>query len=442
VTVQRALTRLAAEGAIEAHPGRGTFVRAQPAEEPTADFGWQAITLGSSRVDAGGLEDLLALPAPGAISLAGGFPEPALLPTAALAAAVSRAARRPSAWTRIPTEGLDDLRGWFARAAGGHVAADDVLVTAGAQSALATIFRALGRPGDEVIVEAPTYIGALAAVRSAGLTPVPVATDGDGVRVDYLEETLARSRARLIVLQPTHANPYGGVLSEERRTAVLELAERHEAFVIEDEYARDLTIDGAVPATLVSRDRGGYAIQIRSLSKSTAPGLRVAAVVSRGPAAARLRTARIVDDFFVSGLLQHTALEVVTPRVAAPSTRAASGAPPAARRARRGRARVVADMGDPPRPARRPLVVGAPPGRYGRARARRRGRGGRGSRVPRRAVVRGRAAGTVPAAVVRLGARAAADGSDRTARPRGRRGLKKRSAAFPLQNDLRGEERL
>ena len=287
-------------------------MRAQPAEEPTADFGWQAITLGSSRVDAGGLEDLLALPAPGAISLAGGFPEPALLPTAALAAAVSRAARRPSAWTRIPTEGLDDLRGWFARAAGGHVAADDVLVTAGAQSALATIFRALGRPGDEVIVEAPTYIGALAAIRSAGLTPVPVATDGDGVRVDYLEETLARSRARLIVLQPTHANPYGGVLSEERRTAVLELAERHEAFVIEDEYARDLTIDGAVPATLVSRDRGGYAIQIRSLSKSTAPGLRVAAVVSRGPAAARLRTARIVDDFFVSGLLQHTALEVVT----------------------------------------------------------------------------------------------------------------------------------
>ena len=311
VTVQRALTRLSAEGAIDARPGRGTFVRARPAAEASPDFGWQTVTLGAARIDAGGLENLLALPDPGAISLAGGFPEPALLPTSTLGAAVSRAARRASAWTRIPMEGLEDLRAWFARDAGGHVTASDVLVTAGAQSALATLFRALGRPSDEVIVEAPTYIGALAAIRSAGLSPVPVATDGDGIRVDYLEETLKRSTARLIVLQPTHANPYGGVLSDERRQAVLELAERHEVFVVEDDYARDLTIDGPVPPTLVSRDRGGYVIQIRSLSKSTAPGLRVAAVVSRGPAAARLRAARIVDDFFVSGMLQHTALEVV-----------------------------------------------------------------------------------------------------------------------------------
>jgi DNA-binding transcriptional MocR family regulator len=313
VTVQRALTRVSAEGVVVAQPGRGTFVAERPvtASEP-ADYGWQGITLGGRGVDPGGLDRVLAIPEAGVISLAGGFPEPSLFPGGLLAAAGARAARKTSSWARLPLAGLEDLRAWFAREVGNGITAADVLVTSGGQAALSTVFRALGKPGDPVIVESPTYIGALAAARAAGLEPVPVAVDPDGIRVDYLEATLTRTRARVIVLQPTCANPHGAVLSAERRETVHALAARFKAFVVEDEYARDLVFDRTPPPPLISSDRDGHVLYVRSLTKSTAPGLRVAGLIARGPARERLQAARIVDDFFVSGLLQQTALEVVT----------------------------------------------------------------------------------------------------------------------------------
>ncbi len=314
VTVQRAVARLAAEGLVVARPGRGTFVAGSPVRSlvEAPDFSWQAVALGAAGVDPGGLDRLLAMPADDVISLSSGFVEADLLPMAALAAASTRAARRAESWARVPLEGVNELRAWFARDAGGGLTASDVVITPGAQAALATVFRALGRRGDSVLVEAPTYIGALAAARGAGLVPVPVPVDGDGVRVDLLEETLTRTGARLIMLQPTYANPHGSVLSERRRDDVLELARAHGAFVVEDEYARDLGLDGVPPpAPLVSRDPHGHVVYIRSLTKSTAPSLRVAGVAARGPAGMRFRGARVVDDFFVSGLLQQTALELV-----------------------------------------------------------------------------------------------------------------------------------
>ena len=313
VTVQRALARVAAEGIVVAHPGRGTFVAEQAASsrEP-ADYGWQAIPLGGRGVDAGGLDRILAIPEEGVISLAGGFPEASLLPAGLLGAAGARAARKSSSWSRLPLAGLEDLRAWFAREAGADVTAADVLVTSGGQSALSIVFRALGRPGDPVLVESPTYVGALASARAAGLEPVPVAVDPDGIRVDYLEATLRRTRARVIVLQPTCANPHGAVLSAERRERVHELAEQFRAFVVEDEYARDLFYDPPPPPPLMSGDRNGHVLYLRSLTKSTAPGLRVAGLIARGAARERLQSAWVVNDFFVSGLLQQTALEVVT----------------------------------------------------------------------------------------------------------------------------------
>jgi len=313
VTVQRALARVAAEGIVVAYPGRGTFVaerRSEPREP--VDYGWQAIALGGRGVDAGGLDRVLAIPEEGTISLAGGFPGSSLLPHGLVAAAGARAARKPSSWSRLPLAGLADLRAWFAREVGNDVSEDDVLVTSGGQSALSIVFRALGRPGDPVIVESPTYVGALAAARAAGLEAVPVAVDPDGINVDYLEATLRRTRARVVVLQPTCANPHGAVLSPERRERIHELAARFRTFVVEDEYARDLVYEPPAPPPLVSADRNGHVVYVRSLTKSTAPGLRVAGLIARGPARDRLQSAWIVNDFFVSGLLQQTALEVVT----------------------------------------------------------------------------------------------------------------------------------
>jgi DNA-binding transcriptional MocR family regulator len=139
-----------------------------------------------------------------------------------------------------------------------------------------------------------------------------VPTDADGIRPDLLAEAFERSGARLLYAQPTFANPHGATLSPERRTAVLEVAASAGAFVVEDDWARDLAIDGEAPAPLAAEDRHGHVVHIRSLSKSAAPGMRVAAVGARGAAGERLRSARIIDDFFVSGPLQEAALELVS----------------------------------------------------------------------------------------------------------------------------------
>ncbi len=316
ITVQRAISLLAAEGVIEPRPGVGTFVPEGPppvahAGEPRKpDLSWQQVALGSSRaVDASGLEQLLALPREGTIPLSTGYPDASLQPTAALQSALARAARRPGAWDRIPVEGLPELRSWFAGEMG--MRPHDVLICSGGQSALGTTLRALGTPGDLLLVESPTYVGALAAARAAGLAALPVPADHEGIRPDLLADALERTGARLVYLQPLYANPHGATLSRDRRAAVLEAVTRAGAFVIEDDWARDLHIDGDRPPPLAADDPDGHVVLLRSLTKVAAPGMRVAAVGARGAAATRLRAMRHVDDFFVSGPLQHAALELV-----------------------------------------------------------------------------------------------------------------------------------
>ncbi len=318
VTVQRAITRLAAEGVVDPRPGSGTFVaeRAVPPSAPSsadgpADLSWQEVALGGRPTHAGALDELLRLPGPGQLPLSTGYLDPQLQPIGALSTVLARAGRREGVWDRGPTEGLAELRAWFARDAGGSFDAHDLVVTPGGQAAMATAFRALAQPGDIVLVESPTYLGALAAARAAGLRVVPVPSDHDGVRPDLLADAFSRTGARLFYAQPTFANPHGAVLAPDRRAAVLDVVAAAGAFLVEDDAARDLAIDGAAPPPLAADDRHGHVVLLRSLTKSVAPGLRVGAVAARGPAGARLRAARLLDDFYVAAPLQQAALDLV-----------------------------------------------------------------------------------------------------------------------------------
>jgi DNA-binding transcriptional MocR family regulator len=317
VTVQRALAQLAGEGLVVPRPGRGTFVaerrggHATPVAAP--DLGWQEVALADRPpLEAASLEQLLAPASGGAIALTGGYLSPDLQPLAALGAALARAARQPETWSRLPVEGLEPLRGWFAREAGGHTRAHDVVICNGGQPALATTFRALAAPGEPVLVESPTYLGAIAALRAAGLRAVPVPTDEHGVRPELLAAAFALTGARVFYCQPLHANPTGATLAPKRRMQVLEAVAAAGAFLVEDDWARDLRIDGEAPPPLAAEDPDGHVVHIRSLTKSAAPSLRVAAVSARGAAGARLKAARIIDDFFVAGPLQHATLELVS----------------------------------------------------------------------------------------------------------------------------------
>jgi DNA-binding transcriptional MocR family regulator len=312
VTVTEALRQLVASGVVETRSGRGTFVAARPVSLPAPDLSWQTVALGARRPGEAELQALLALPPSGAISLASGYLEPELQPAAALGAALARAARQPASWQRGPAEGRADLRAWFARESGAGLRADDIVICPGGQAALSSTLRALTAPGDTLLVESPTYLGVLAAAHAAGLRLVPVPADADGVRPDQLALAFARTGARLFYCQPLYANPHGATLAADRRALVASAVRDAGAFLIEDDYARDLSIDGDPPPPLASHDPDGHVIYLRSLTKSAAPGLRIAALGARGPAGERLRAARLLDDLFVAGPLQQATLEFVT----------------------------------------------------------------------------------------------------------------------------------
>lgn len=322
VTVSRALARLAAEGLVVTRPGAGAF-RAGPraATPPAGDTSWQEVALSADAagdvvprtVDASGVMVSLPAPPPGVLELSGGYPHPCLQPEQAMAAALARAGRRPGAWGRPPLEGLPELREWFARGIGGSVTAAEVLIASGGQSALATALRALAPPGAPVLVESPTYPGMLDLARAAGLRPVPVPVDADGVRPDLLADAFRATGARVFVCQPLFQNPTGAVLAPDRRAEVLRIARASGAFVIEDDFVRRLAHADApgLPRPLAADDPDGVVVHVGSLTKATSPSFRVAALAARGPVLERLRAIQVVDSFFVPRPLQEAALELV-----------------------------------------------------------------------------------------------------------------------------------
>jgi DNA-binding transcriptional MocR family regulator len=288
----------------------------------TGDTSWQQAALELTgpgdtapetlrRFDAPGLRATLAVASPDVVDLNGGYLHPDLQPLPLLGAALSRAARRSQAWDRPAADGLPDLRDWFAAdIGGGH----DILIGGAGQSALATTLRALAQPGDPVVVESPAYPGAAAAARAAGLRTVAVPLDGEGMRPDYLDEALGRTRARAVVVQPLFQNPTGVSLTAQRGQQIRSIARHHGAFVIEDDFARHMAHPdaGPLPPPLIADDPDGVVVHIRSLTKVTSPNLRVGALAARGPVMSRLRTAMMIDTMLVPGPLQYTALEVVT----------------------------------------------------------------------------------------------------------------------------------
>ncbi|MFE3449277.1 PLP-dependent aminotransferase family protein [Nonomuraea sp. NPDC059194] len=311
VTVSRAIGQLAAEGRVVTRPGSGAFVAPRPARiNEVSDLSWQTVALGDRVIDDSGVTALLTAPPEDVIPLTGGYLNPATRPDRQLSAAASRAVKRPDAWAMPPLTGVPELRAWFARQAGGEVTAADALIVSGGQAALSHAFRALAAPGTTVLMETPTYPGAMAAAKAAGLRTAAVPMDPGGVLPDLLAEAFAVTGARVFYCQPTLHNPTGATLTDERRQQVLQVARAHNAFVIEDDYARYLTEHAPTP--MIALDRYGTVVHIGSLTKILAPSLRLAAVIARGPAARRLRASQLVESFFVARPLQETALEFVS----------------------------------------------------------------------------------------------------------------------------------
>ncbi|MER7108559.1 aminotransferase-like domain-containing protein [Streptomyces sp. NPDC000229] len=317
VTVQKALRTLVAQGSVESRPGVGTFVRAVRVARPN-DYGWQTAALGTPPHRIPQLSTALRTFPNDVIALHSGYPDRDLLPERLVRAAFTRAARGDAAVSRPPSAGLPELQAWFATELGSAMpvgvappAPSDVVVVPGSQSGLNSAFRAVVGEGRPLLVESPTYWGAILAAASAGVRVVPVPSGADGPDPDELARAFEQTGARAFYAQPNFANPTGARWAPDLAARVLDTVSRHGAFLIEDDWAHDFGI-AADPVPIAARDDSGHIIYLRSLTKSVSPAVRIAAIVARGPARERILADAQAESMYVSGMLQAVALDVVT----------------------------------------------------------------------------------------------------------------------------------
>lgn len=223
---------------------------------------------------------------PEVVSLAGGMPYTAALPLDAVAAAVADlvATRGPVALQYGSGQGDPELRELICTVMaleGIEASPDDVVVTVGSQQALDLVTRIFVDPGDVIVAEAPSYVGALGTFAAYEAEVVHVAMDDDGLVPEALEETLTRvgARAKFLYTVPNFHNPAGVSLSRERRDVVLEIAHRHNILVLEDNPYGLLGFDGDPEPALRARTSEGV-LYLGSFSKTFAPGLRVGWVLA------------------------------------------------------------------------------------------------------------------------------------------------------------------
>ena len=170
----------------------------------------------------------------------------------------------------------------------------EILVTSGSLQALDLVNAALLAPGDAVVVEEATYAGTLSRLAERGAEVHGVSLDGDGIRVDHLDQVLGDLAARgrrpkFVYTIPTVQNPTGTVMPVERRRELLEVARRHGVAIFEDDCYADLVFDGRRPPTIRSLDTGGgQVVYCGSFSKTLAPALRVGYIVADWPLLGRL----------------------------------------------------------------------------------------------------------------------------------------------------------
>ncbi len=247
---------------------------------------------------------------PDVISLSGGMPDVRRVPVEAVLAATRDAMHHdgPMALQYGSSEGRVALRehviGLMAET-GVRVSEDDMVITTGAQQALDLIAKVFIDPGDVVIAEGPTYVGALQAFSAYGPDVHCVPMDEDGMRMDLLEEELRRlgpRGAKFIYTIPNFQNPAGVTLSAERRRRLLELAREYDIPVIEDDPYGRLRFEGGhiLPLRAVDPD----VIYLGTFSKIFAPGLRLGWMIAPEPIRQRVLLAKQAADLCGSAFAQ------------------------------------------------------------------------------------------------------------------------------------------
>ncbi len=252
---------------------------------------------------------------PDMISFAGGAPAPELYALDAFRAASDKAfevyGRTVMAYDGA--YGIAPLREfiatqWMPRA-GVNVGADDVLILSGSQQGIDYAARLYLDEGDTVIVEHPSYLGALNTFGALSANYVSVPIDADGMRMDALEDALRRHpAAKLIYTVPDFQNPTGITLAADRRRHMVELADRYDVMIVEDSPYYEIRFDGEFPPAIKSYDDCGRVIFLGSFSKTLCPGIRLGWVVADNKLIERYRVLKEATDFQAGTVAQYQAV--------------------------------------------------------------------------------------------------------------------------------------
>ena len=250
---------------------------------------------------------------PDVISFAGGLPSPDVFPASDFRSACMHVLEEhgPEALQYGSTEGFTPLRKMIARHAkryGITAGQENILITCGSQQALDLIGKVFIDPGDQIIVEKPTYLGALQAWNAYEANFLGVPIDAEGIRLEELEQAL-EAGGKFVYLMPNFQNPTGVTLSLERRKRLVELVAKYEVPLIEDDPYGQLRYEGKHITPLFALD-GPDVIYMSTFSKILSPGLRLGWMIAPPDIIHRLVQAKQGTDLHTSTLIQMVVYEV------------------------------------------------------------------------------------------------------------------------------------
>lgn len=255
---------------------------------------------------------------PGIISFAGGAPDPNLFPKAEFAEIAKEILETQGnvALQYGVTEGYAPLREWTRKRLvnqGVITENDDLIIVSGGQQGIDLATKSLINPGDGVICEEPSFIGGLNCFRSFNAELYGVPVQSDGIDTEKLEETLkAHPNVKLLYTIATFQNPSGITVSLEKRKKILELAEKYDFLIYEDNPYGELRFSGEEVPTFKSMDKNGRVIYFGSFSKILAPGMRLGFTSAPAPLLERMIICKQTEDVHTNVLSQMIAYEFVT----------------------------------------------------------------------------------------------------------------------------------
>ena len=256
---------------------------------------------------------------PGILNFAGGLPSPETFPIEAMRAACASVLAEGSAVAKpslqyASSEGLPELRQWVSAELGKQgatVSPDQVLITTGSQQGLDLIAKVLIDKDSRLLVESPTYLGALQAFTPMQPAVESIESDSGGVSASALREALQKGeRPRFIYLLPNFQNPTGRTMDEARREAVIAVCREHGLPVVEDNPYGELWFDAPPPKPLLARWPEGV-VYLGSFSKILAPGLRLGYIVAPPALYPKLLQAKQAADLHTPGFNQRVVAEVI-----------------------------------------------------------------------------------------------------------------------------------